>query len=151
MKKTTEIILAVLAMFAGGMIYVLWRPDSLVMFSWFNALGMRDTIANLRQMNSPYPALFSDWVIYALPQALWFFSGLLGFHCIWRTRSKRNYWLYFSVFFTIALATEIGQSLNIVPGHFDRYDLVLLIIAGLVALAITSSIHAKETAANVPT
>lgn len=32
----------------GGLIYVLWRSDSLLMFRWFEALGVAKLVAQLR-------------------------------------------------------------------------------------------------------
>jgi hypothetical protein len=137
MARKTEITISIATMFVGGMIYVLWRPDTLIMFSWFKTLGLQNSVEELRRVASPYASIFPSWVIYALPQALWFFSGLVAFHSIWATRSKKIYWIYFSGFVSIAFTTEFGQLLNVVPGHFDVSDVLWLLIAGILALIIT--------------
>lgn len=144
MSRKTEIIYAISAMLTGGMIYVLWRPDSLVMFSWFDSLGLRGNVDHIRELVLPYYSAFPGWVIYAMPQSLWFFSGLLAFDCIWAARDKAIYWFYFAGFSVIALSTELGQLAGIVPGYFDGCDFAALVLAGLIALILTSVTGIEE-------
>lgn len=134
MKK--RILLSSVALLIGGMIYVLWRSESLLMFSWFRALGIGHVVETLRRNASPYANTFPHWVYFSLPQALWQFSGLLFFYSIWRNASTPHCLLWAGVFVAIAFGFEIGQFLGVVPGYFETWDLILLIAACLLAWAV---------------
>ena len=129
-------ILASVALLIGGMTYVLWRSESLLMFSWFAALGAARVVKMLRGNADAYCESFPGWVIFSLPQALWLFSGIIYFHCIWRKDSAFGYRLWAGVLIAIAVGFEGGQLLNLVPGRFDVYDALSLVAACLSAWAV---------------
>ena len=137
MKKA---LVATVAMLIGGLLYISLRSESLAMFRWFAMLGVQDEVHAVRALTSAQLGRLPGWVYLSLPQALWYFSGLLGFECIWSvnaatTRERRAWILAFS---GLALGLEIGQWLGLVPGRFDPLDLVLLLVAWSVAAAISS-------------
>jgi hypothetical protein len=45
-----RMIAAITAMFLGGMLYVLLRSESLAMFNWFDAIGIKEEVQILRSM-----------------------------------------------------------------------------------------------------
>ena len=134
--QTATSILATVAMLAGGMIYVLWRSDTLLMFAWFDALGMRPAVGMLREYAALHFQALPHWVVFSLPQALWLFSGILYFQCIWRGANAASSMLWTGAFVAIAFGFELGQLLNLVPGYFDVWDALSLIAAYLLALAV---------------
>jgi|GEM_PF-3423100 len=121
------------AMFIGGLIYVLWRSDNLLVSHWFAMLGAGRLVATLRAAAAPYAHSFPPWVYYSLPQALWLYSGLRAFHLIWGGSHPRALNLWSSTFAAFAFGSELGQRLGLVPGRFDWLDLGLLIAAFLAA------------------
>jgi len=137
-------LLGSLALFVGGMIYVVWRGQNLVMFAWFDTLGLSDSVARLRDYAAPYSRVLPHWFYYCLPQALWFFSGLLLLSCIWRGAGTREGVAWVAVFFIIGSAFESGQLLGLVPGYFDAGDTVLLAIAALCAAWVSGVRWHKE-------
>jgi hypothetical protein len=122
-------ILATAALLTGGIIYILWRGESLRMFSWFNYLGVGQLLHVLRAHAAPYAHAFPSWVYSSLPEALWLLSGTLYFRWIWRNGSAFSYVLWTSLFIAIAIGSELGQYVHVVPGCFDITDLLLLIAA----------------------
>jgi len=136
MRKTT----AAIAMFIGGMLYVSSRSESLIMFRWFDVMGLRNEVQAFRALTVPYLELFPKWVYLSLPQALWYFSGLLAFECIWgsmaATCRQRCAWVL--TFSGMALGLEIGQWLHLVPGRFDILDLAFMLLAWSVVVIISS-------------
>lgn len=128
--------LSVLAMLTGGAVYVLWRPKSLVMFAWFDSLGLSSTLEALRAVTSPVRRVLPIWVIYSLPQALWLLSGLLGLEFIWGVRPRTpGHRLWLVALVSLAFGIECGQYVGLIPGRFDRTDVILLlvVIAGVLA------------------
>ena len=94
----------VLTLIIGGLIYILFRTDSLVMFKWFAALSLDKPIEYLRDSTLTVKNHLPDWFLFSLPDGLWIFSYI---------------------------TFELGQLFNIVPGTFDAIDLIFY-IAGAV-------------------
>ena len=135
-----RMIAAITAMFLGGMLYVLLRSESLAMFNWFDAIGIKEEVQILRSMARPHLSSLPLWVCFSLPQALWYLSGLLAFECIWGTssspRRQRQAWML--IFSILSFSLEAGQFFQVVPGHFDPLDLALLFVAWGIVAAMAS-------------
>lgn len=122
-------------MFLGGMIYILWRSDTLTMFSWFNYLGISEVIGKIRIASESFSTVLPNWLVYSAPNALWFFSGIVVFDLIWNQETKMKI-LWLSLFCLLAVGSEIAQAVGIVEGTFDYQDIILMIIAGLLAFFV---------------
>lgn len=133
-RSMIKIIISLCALFAGGTIYLLWRSDTLLMFYWLEQLGIIDVIKGFRINLASYRNTLPNWFIYSLPNALWFYSGLLLLKKIWEDISPNDgiYWII--CFCLIAFGSEIIQIFNLIGGTFDFVDLFLMIIAGLLFL-----------------
>lgn len=125
------ILLVFLPIIIGGIIYILFRAEEMIMFEWFRVLSIEDSIDILRNnltWNIP------DWILYNLPDGLWLFSITSLMIIIWRQEiniSKLVYILFPSLF---VLLWEFGQYLNVIKGIFDIKDLVIYLIATFFAL-----------------
>lgn len=130
LKKTINIIVSIAPLFLGGIIYIIFRSQTLKMFHWFSILGITDLINIFRDsftnnFSPPY------WVIYNLPDGLWLFSYTSIMIEIWR--NKLNYESIFWIFIipTIAILSEFFQLLNIISGTFDLLDLLFYTLGTL--------------------
>lgn len=125
MKIFLQVILPLLT---GGLIYILFRADSLIMFSWFDKLGVGDLIQSFRHHTVGQFSLPS-WFAYSLPDALWIFSFTSLMIAIWRGKFSIQsiFWIFIAP--TIGLFSEIGQAFHFVRGTFDIMDLSLILIA----------------------
>lgn len=136
MQTRNRIILTVIfPLLIGGLTYILFRVDSLVMFKWFDSIGLGQAIAATRQLfgQSNLPA----WTIYSLPDALWIFSFTNFMLIIWRDEFSIQSipWIFIAP--AIGLFSEIGQAFHFVRGTFDTTDMILILIAaGLPFLSI---------------
>lgn len=129
-------IFSITSMVLGGMIYVLWRPDSLRMFSWFVALGIDQPITNMRNWSAALSGILPQWVYLSLPQSLWLLSGCLAIHSIWGDFWRRREQLWMTLVLCLALGGELGQATGTVGGVFDYLDLAMIFIAFIVAQTI---------------
>jgi hypothetical protein len=118
---------AIVAMFIGGMIYILWRPQSLLMFSWFEFLGLAPFIHLFRAQAAPCAGLLPNWVCYSLPEALWLFSGLISLDLLWAGQRGFSPLLWLVALSAIAIGSEVGQWVGLLPGSFDPLDLAILV------------------------
>jgi hypothetical protein len=140
-----RIIVSLAALFFGGMIYILWRTETLFMFSWFGRLGLGGVIAWLRAGAEPFSVYLPDWFIFSIPNAVWFFSGLILFDSIWGANSSECKLFWVSIFVVIAVGSEAAQAFQFIPGTFDYRDFLFMIIAGLSsALFIFSNKYRKK-------
>jgi len=130
------LLLAAVSLVCGGMVYILWRRESLLMFTWFDALGLKVLVRALRGIAAPYSHIFPPWVYFSLPQALWLFSGILFLDCIWRDVQGWRQILWMAAFVAVAFGLELGQFSQVVPGHFDILDTILLVASFLAAGAL---------------
>ena len=82
----------------GGMVYLSFRSNTLVMFSWFDKINLLEPISELRLITLPLSANLPNWFLYSLPDGLWLFSYLTVLLVIWdNTISKQNIqWFFFS-------------------------------------------------------
>lgn len=115
----------------GGIIYIFFRSDSLVMFKWFSVFSLGTQIDYLRERTLTIKELFPDWFLFSFPDGLWIFSYISLMLLIWGNNIKMQnlFWFFFVPF--IATSSEVGQFFNIVPGTFDPVDLIFYILGAV--------------------
>jgi hypothetical protein len=131
---------AFLALFLGGLVYVLWRPDTLPFFGWLEAVGLSEFVQWLRSYARPFYPHLPEWLVFSLPNGLWaFFYALIMMHLWWYRKSWMKYFWLGSIPI-VATGYEFTQYLGIIPGIFCIKDFVfgifgisLGIIAGALA------------------
>lgn len=134
MKST---ILGVTGIAIGGVIYLLWRQDNLVMFSWFDSMGLRTVVSSLRESTNTFISILPKWVRFSLPNGLWLFGGVLLLSNIWKDEYIQRYvWIF--IFSSIAFGSEFAQLTGILQGTFDSIDLLLMTISATAAILINN-------------
>lgn len=110
----------------GSLIYVALRDDSLIVFQWFDATGLRGIVNEARGLVS---ASLHPVLLYSLPDGLWAysFSSVMAF--IW-SGHKAKFVLVLSIP-VLGVLGEVGQLLSIIRGTFDIYDVVFYVLAGI--------------------
>lgn len=137
MKK---IIIGTLPVIVGGLIYLTYRTETLIMFDWFNQIGFADTIGFLRSNQQLQNLIIPNWIKFSLPDALWLFSFNYVLLTLWdfNVNSQSVFWLFLAPI--IGLFSEIGQLLGVVSGTFDLLDLALLLIATLIPFILVNNL-----------
>ena len=144
--KIQIIIGHVFTLLLGGLIYILFRQDTLKMFSWFDNINVSAAISELRLCTVPLSGHFPNWFLYSLPDGLWLFSYLSVLLAVWdNVISKHNiHWLLLVPM--VAIFSEIGQLFEIVPGTFDILDLTFYLGGTLLPILIyTNSIYSIDS------
>lgn len=120
----------------GGLIYISFRVDSLMMFKWFENFSLRKPIDSLREMTLVHKSLLPDWMLYSLPDGLWVFSYVSLILLLWGNKlsSFNIIWIFLMPIF--AIASEVGQLLSLIPGTFDIIDLIFYILGTIIPLII---------------
>lgn len=121
--RALTIILGLLSLTTGGILYILYRSETLILFKWVKALGLYDIVSDLR------PSKSSDsWLVYSLPDGLWLFAYILLMGALWNFDSRKSL-LYSAPLVVIAIGSELSQMHHITKGTFDIVDLLCYIVA----------------------
>jgi hypothetical protein len=126
-----------LPVFVGVAIYTLWRSPHLLVFDWYQRVGLSVPISLARSTAAPIKRSIPAVVLYSVPDAMWVYAFTSALTLIWMDRSssaQRNIWLV--VPSVLALGAEFGQALHVVPGTFDWADVACYIIAGVLGLLL---------------
>ncbi len=128
-------IVGIVSLVMGGLIYILCRGDSLLMFSWFDVIGLSGCISSSRSAVSPVISIIPKWVYFCLPNARWAFGGIFLLASIWKEPST-GFFAWISAFIAIAIGAEVCQLFMILPGTFDAIDILLMCLFIFLALMI---------------
>ncbi len=110
----------------GGLIYILFRSDSLLMFKWFEFLGLSNIIYIVRECVINISLV--DWVRYSLPDGLWVYSFSTVLIILWN-ENKTLLFYFLLIPFLLGPGVEILQFFKLFEGTFDLMDLIITIVA----------------------
>lgn len=132
--RTTKVLLSLVILFIGGLIYVVYRSKSLLMFDWFNSIGLSNIIDRLRNLFQG-DGIFG-WVKYSLPDGLWIFSYLFILDAIWDGERNVISMIFLWGLPIVSILSEFLQLYGILPGVFDWIDLASYLLAIILFLII---------------
>jgi hypothetical protein len=121
-----------LAIWLGGLTYVVFRSRSLLMFSWFDQMGMTDAVTSMRAAWGGTETQIPAFLIMSAPFALWVLSYMLLIEAVWGPAKSRAKILWKWSLPAAAIASEILQACGMLRGTFDTNDLAALIFAASV-------------------
>ncbi len=120
-------ILSLLILCVGGLIYIGFRDKSLLMFTWFNYLGVSENIDTFRGLFNSEGVY--GWVKNSLPDGLWLFSYMFLVDAIWNGSKSISAYIFIYYLPLLALMSEILQYFGLVPGVFDWIDIASYLFA----------------------
>lgn len=132
-----ELFFGIISLFIGGMIYLAFRDDSLLMFRWCNEVGLTDAINSMRETTLSMP--IPDFFRYCLPDGLWTISFILVVDAL--VEEHQIMWALSLP--SVALFLEVLQSLHIIRGVFDWGD-VLCYVIPIIVYVISKLIHNEK-------
>ena len=125
--------------FFGGIIYLSFRKESLLMFTWFDSFGLSFAVNYLRDFLYPYKAVLPNWFLYSLPDGLWLYSFVFFLSFLWENEKPilRIGWSLIGP--VIAIGSEFGQIIKIFPGTYSSIDLLFYFTFGYLAFSIAQN------------
>ena len=133
-QRFLKIMLSFFLLTMGGLIYIGYREQSLVMFDWAYSLGLSEDVANFREI-AKYHNL-TDWVKNSLPDGLWLFAYMFCTDAIWNGEKSKVSYIFIFVIPFLALLSEFLQYIGIISGVFDWIDVCSYIVAVLLFFII---------------
>jgi len=119
-QRIVKVILSFTILIIGGLIYVGFRDKSLLMFSWFDQIGI------IREVDAFRGLVNSDglygWVKYSLPDGLWLFAYMFLVDAIWNGSKSISSYIFIFSLPCFALISEFLQYYGLFPGVFDWID-----------------------------
>ena len=134
-----------LPIFSGGAIYILWRSNQLRVFSWIDSLGLSSLVSSIRVTALPIKNQVPAFLLYSLPDGLWTFAVTSCMIIIWKGQRGllRAFWVSIGAF--LALASELAQSLCLIPGAFTLLDVMFYLIGISLAFLLLTDKRRKQT------
>ncbi len=133
MKLRTQLFLAhIISLFIGGMIYLLFRTEKLLMFKWFNALGAEGILKKIRFISLEYRTSLPNWFLYSMPDGLYVFSYVSLMLAVWNMKFTATSLFWMLNIPLIIIISEIGQWMQIVPGTYDTTDLIFYLSCSII-------------------
>lgn len=116
----------------GGMIYTLFRVDTLLVFKVYEFLHIDRFIANFRE--STLALEIPDFVKYSLPDGLWVYAFTYFLVSIWKFEENTGKEKYLIMLIPLCLGVggEVMQIFFSQIGTFDYQDLFISLIAYIV-------------------
>lgn len=123
-------------LFLGGIIYLSFRPETLVMFSWVTMLGLDEFVNSMRDYTNDFA--IPQWVIFSAPNGLWIFSFGALMLWLWERDSVEHAACWTFALWLLAISSEALQLIEVIPGTFDVNDLVAYTVGFLMALFLSA-------------
>ena len=120
----------------GGIIYLLFRADSLLMFRWADAIGIKPALDNMRVFCMTIQMDKMSWFFFSLPDGLWAYSFTSFMLIVWGLKFSKHSIFWIAIGPILALGGEIGQAFGVVKGTYDLTDLVLCLIGSVLPVII---------------
>ncbi|MGE7665811.1 hypothetical protein ACQKMN_08815 [Ureibacillus composti] len=113
----------------GGLIYTLFRVDTLLIFKVYEVLQVDVFIKRLRE-NTMFWGI-PNFVKYSLPDGLWVYAFTYYIASIWKFDESENKakYIFMSIPLICGLGGELIQLFYQKVGTFDLQDLVISLIA----------------------
>jgi len=119
-------LVSIISLFLGMAIYLLFRNTNMLLFQW---------IPKLEYFKNVYipieHSIFCSVLLFNLPDALWFLSGIFFLRFLWFKRYKEQK-IYLLCFYFIGATFEICQLSKDILGTFDYFDLLFMGIGAFV-------------------
>lgn len=138
MIRNLRIVTFLFPVILGGIIYIVFRTERLIMFRWFEYLSISSEITIIQNLREVFS--FPGWFIYSLPDGLWVFSYTSISLEIWKNSiTKQNSFWIFGVP-AVAIASEVLQLFKVIPGTFDLTDIFFYVFGMILSYYISTKL-----------
>lgn len=126
--RSRSLFISIISLIMGGLIYLAFRPDTLVIFYWLKLIKLDSNIYNFREIFQPYGKVLPNWLLFSAPNGLWMlaFSGLMAF--IWKDKSLTTGFYLSGLLWITSITSELMQYAKLISGVFDFNDIIFYTI-----------------------
>lgn len=123
----------ILPLGVGILVYLGYRPRTLLVFDWLAAMSMSFVGEALRSLGRQIA--LPEWMIFVLPGALWSYSLTACMALLWRDKPRSSPWVLSAL--PLGAGSEILQAMGLMPGTFDARDLISYLVSVPLAFLFT--------------
>jgi len=143
-SKSKNILLSSLAVFVGGLIYILFRPVEPVFFNWFSTVGIENWLSIVREKSLSFYSFLPQWIVYSLSNGLWAFAYTIIVLSIWTgSNSFLKYFWYLSIP-VLVFGFELLQLTGELQGTFCLNDIIWGAIGITIGFIMANSIDYRK-------
>ena len=134
--RVLKIFAGFIFLIIGSYLYLKFRSETLLMFTWAENLGLNFIVSSIREssiLNSPK----LEYFIFSTPFGMWVVSFCCFIGAIWHKdiSIEAIIWRLFAP--VIAISSELLQFVGVIPGTFDTNDLLVLIVSTIIGISIS--------------
>ena len=124
--KYNYYIASFILLLIGALIYILFRPQNLLIFDMLDKMGLSNEVDSIR--SSFIGIKLPLFVVNCLPAGLWTASYLIAMYCNTKLHSRKTRLMLSLPLPMSAIVLEFMQLFGWCPGTFDWYDLLCYVI-----------------------
>lgn len=129
----------------GGLIYTFWRKPTLLVFSWYDFVGLNELVACVRNGAQSLYSSLPAWFLFCLPDGLWVYSMTTFMAGLWVNTPKPYLLFWVSLAPIMAIGGELGQFLGFVQGTFDTTDILFYFAGLIIAISVVFEKNKRTT------
>ena len=122
MTTRLQILIGLVMLLLGGIIYLLFRPTTLLLFHTLDLVGLMPLVTDCRTLVATCQP--SEFVVYSLPGGLWATSYILLVVSLLERAMRWQRIIVASIIPLAGICSELMQQAGLLPGVFDTADLV---------------------------
>jgi hypothetical protein len=122
MTTRLQILIGLVMLLLGGIIYLLFRPTTLLLFHTLDLVGLMPLVTDCRTLAATCQP--SEFVVYSLPGSLWATSYILLVVSLLERAMRWQRMMVASIIPLAGICSELMQQAGLLPGVFDTADLV---------------------------
>ena len=134
--RVLKIFAGFIFLIIGSYLYLKFRSETLLMFTWAENLGLNFIVSSIRE-SSILNSSKLEYFIYSTPFGMWVVSFCCFIGAIWHKdiSIEAIIWRLFAP--AIAISSELLQFVGVIPGTFDTNDLLVLIVSTIIGISIS--------------
>lgn len=135
--RVLKIFVGLFFLILGSYLYLKFRSETLLMFKWAENFGFNFIVSSLRGSSSVlnYPQL--KYIIFSAPYGMWVISFCCFIGAIWHNDSSVSAIIWRLFVPAIAISSELFQFVGLLPGTYDKNDLLVLIVSTIMGISFS--------------
>ena len=135
--RVLKIFVGLFFLILGSYLYLKFRSETLLMFKWAENFGLNFIVSSLRGSSSVLNSPQLKYVIFSAPYGMWVISFCCFIGAIWHNDSSVSAMIWRLLVPAIAIISELFQFVGLLPGTYDKNDLLVLIVSTIMGISFS--------------
>ena len=135
--RVLKIFVGLFFLILGSYLYLKFRSETLLMFKWAENFGLNFIVSSLRGSSSVLNSPQLKYIIFSAPYGMWVISFCCFIGAIWHNDSSVSAMIWRLLVPAIAISSELFQFVGLLPGTYDKNDLLVLIVSTIMGISFS--------------